>query len=169
MQPKKKKKKTLHTPSQQIKNLTIYLWSKVVCFDLSSWGLPNHGISCQALGISGKLSMSRRGFKPFSNLGLRLFGATCGKLLIIEPFSQWKLNKIETENCIGIWEVFLLALESPWQVRFNRVYFTIFRAKVCKKRLKFEWILLLEIQTNCRKLGLEGNIIWALNVCSHLG
>jgi hypothetical protein len=25
------------------------------------------------------------------------------KILITEPFSQWKLNKIETENCIGIW------------------------------------------------------------------
>ncbi len=51
-----------------------------------------------------------------------------------------------------------MALESPWQVRFNRVYFTIFRTKVLK-RLILEWILLLEIQTNGRKLGLEGNII----------
>jgi hypothetical protein len=25
------------------------------------------------------------------------------KILIIESFSQRKLNKIETENCIGIW------------------------------------------------------------------
>ncbi len=25
------------------------------------------------------------------------------RLLIFGPFSQWKLNKIETENCIGIW------------------------------------------------------------------
>ncbi len=60
----------------------------------------------------------------------------------------------------------MLPLESPWQVRFNRVYFTIFRAKLWKG-LIFEWIFLLEIQTNCRKLGLEGNIIRALNVCSH--
>ncbi len=35
--------------------------------------------------------------------GLRLFGATVWKLLIIEAFSQWKLNKMKTENCIGIW------------------------------------------------------------------
>jgi hypothetical protein len=34
-------------------------------------------------------------------LGLRLFGAMVWKLLIIEPFSQGKLNKIEIENCIG--------------------------------------------------------------------
>jgi hypothetical protein len=36
-------------------------------------------------------------------LRLRLFGATVWKLLIREPFSQWKLNKIKTENDIGIW------------------------------------------------------------------
>jgi hypothetical protein len=34
--------------------------------------------------------------------GLRQFGATMWKSLIIELFSQWKLNKIETKNCIGI-------------------------------------------------------------------
>ncbi len=36
-------------------------------------------------------------------LDLRLFGAMVWKLLIIEPFSQWKLKKIETENCTRIW------------------------------------------------------------------
>jgi hypothetical protein len=36
-------------------------------------------------------------------LGLRLFGAMVWKLLIIELFSQWKLNKMKTENWIGIW------------------------------------------------------------------
>jgi hypothetical protein len=41
------------------------------------------------------------------------------------------------------------------QVRFNRVYFTIFRAKVWKI-LIFEWILLLEIAKKiCKKLGLK--------------
>jgi hypothetical protein len=38
-------------------------------------------------------------------------------------------------------------LESPQQVRLNRAYFTIFRAKVWKI-LIFEWILFLEIQKN---------------------
>jgi hypothetical protein len=38
---------------------------------------------------------------------------------------------------------FLLLLESPQQVRFNRVYFTTFRDKVWKI-LIFEWILLLK-------------------------
>jgi hypothetical protein len=36
-------------------------------------------------------------------LGWRLFGATVWILLIIESFSQWNPNKIETENCIGKW------------------------------------------------------------------
>jgi hypothetical protein len=40
-------------------------------------------------------------------------------------------------------------LESPWQGRFNRIYFTIFKAKVWKI-LIFQWILVLEIQTNCK-------------------
>jgi hypothetical protein len=35
-------------------------------------------------------------------LSLRVFGATVWKLLIIAPFFEWKLNKIETENSIGI-------------------------------------------------------------------
>jgi len=98
-------------------------------------------------------------------LGLRPFGATLCKLLIIEPFSQWKLNNIETANCMEF-GAFLVDLESRQQVRFNRVYFTIFRTKVWKILL-FEWILLLRIQTNCKKLGLEGKISWALNVFTH--
>jgi hypothetical protein len=36
-------------------------------------------------------------------LGFRLFGATVWKLLITEPLSQSKINKVETENCNGIW------------------------------------------------------------------
>jgi hypothetical protein len=44
-----------------------------------------------------KLSINR-----VHRLGLRLFGATMWKLLIIEPFSEQKLNKIETKNYIGI-------------------------------------------------------------------
>jgi hypothetical protein len=52
---------------------------------------------------------------------------------------------------------FLALLESPWGVRFNRVYFTIFRAKA-QKMLIFEWILLLVIQKKLQKLGLKGKI-----------
>jgi len=51
----------------------------------------------------------------------------------------------------------VVLLESALEVRFNRVYFTIFRAGLWKI-LNFEWILLLEIQTNCKNLGLGGKI-----------
>jgi hypothetical protein len=100
----------------------IYLWSKgrLVCFVLSCWDLPNHSASCHALGIFGKLSMNaltwfetvwsfmpcswylRKALDECTDL-VSDFGAMVWKLLIIEQFSQWKLNKIETENCIGIW------------------------------------------------------------------
>jgi hypothetical protein len=49
-----------------------------------------------------------------------------------------------------------MLLESLRQVRFNRVYFTIFRAKVWKIMI-FEWFLLLGIQTNCK------NWVWKEN------
>ncbi len=60
-------------------------------------------------------------------------------------------------------KVFLVLLESLWRVRFNRVYFTIFRAKVWKISI-FEWILLLKIQTNCKNWVWKENFSWALNV-----
>jgi hypothetical protein len=67
------------------------------CF-VCHYEISNHCTSCCALGIFGKVLMSRVHW-----LGLRLFGTPVRKLLIIEPFSQWKLNKIKIENCIGIW------------------------------------------------------------------
>jgi hypothetical protein len=95
-------------------------------------------------------------------LGMEL---PCGKLLIIEPFSQWKFNKIEIENCIGIcrcswccWK----ALGEPDLIEF---YFTIFTPKVWKI-LVFEWILLLKIQTNCKNWVWKKKISWA-SMCSH--
>ncbi len=109
-----------------------------VLFYFVSWDLPNHPASCRALGIFGKLLMKRGASK--------LFGATVWKLLIIEPLSQWKLNKIKTENSTGIWGCSWNSIRESG----NRVYFTIFRATVLKI-LTFEWILSLEIQINCKK------------------
>ncbi len=85
----------------------------LMCFMLTSWYLAKAlDVSCCALGIFGKLSMfhvvllvsleSSPWWVEVHRVGLRLFGVTMWKLLIIEPFSQWKLNKII--NCIGIWE-----------------------------------------------------------------
>jgi hypothetical protein len=59
------------------------------------------------------------------------------KLSIIEPFSQWKLNKIQNKTVLEFGSV-LGVVERNQQVRFNRLYFTIFRAKAWK-RLIFEW------------------------------
>jgi len=84
-------------------------------------------------------------------LGLQLFVAIVWKLLIIEPF----LNENQI-NC-------LVLLESLQGVRFNKFYFTIFRAKVWKIMI-FEWILLLEIQTNCKNWVSKENSVGALNV-----
>jgi hypothetical protein len=42
-----------------------------------------------------------------------------------------------------------MLLESPWQIRYNRVYSTTFKTKVWKM-LIFKWFLLLKIQTNCK-------------------
>ncbi len=106
--------------------------------------------TCRALGIFGKLSMSIW----VHWLRLRLFGALLWNLLIIEPFflSQWKINKFWNWKLYWNLGSFLVLLESSRQVRFNRVYFTIFRAKVWKM-LIFEWSLLQEIPTNCKKNG----------------
>jgi hypothetical protein len=57
---------------------------------------------------------------------------------------------------------FLVLLESPWQVRFNRLYFTIFRAKVWKI-FKFFFIFVgvdfvAGNSNKLQKLGLEGKI-----------
>jgi hypothetical protein len=49
-------------------------------------------------------------------------------------------------------------LECPGQVRFNIVYFTIFKAKVWKI-LIFECILLLEIETNCKNCVWKGKSV----------
>jgi hypothetical protein len=71
---------------------------------------------CHALGIFGKLSMTRG-----APLSLKLFGTMVWKLLIIEPFSQWKLNKIKIENFIGIWKhswCSWKALQKPGLIEF---------------------------------------------------
>ncbi len=59
-----------------------------------------------------------------------------------------------------------MLLESPRQVRSNRgYYFTIFRAKMWNI-LIFEWILLLEVQTNSKNWVWKGKSV-ELSVCSY--
>ncbi len=123
-------------------------------------------VRVRRLGLKGFMPCSQS--SPWLRVhwfGLRLFGATKWKLLIIESFSQWKLNKIETgETVLEFWGRSWCCWKAPWQwVRFNRVYFTIFRAKVWKL-LIFEWILLLKIQTNCKNWVWNKKNSWIFNV-----
>ncbi len=97
-------------------------------------------------------------------LGLRLFGATVWKLLIIESFFQWILNKFQTENLHWNFEVFLVLLESDRQITFNSVYFTIFKAKVWRIFTFFFIDFVTGNSNQLQKLGLEGKFSWALNV-----
>jgi hypothetical protein len=74
----------------------VYLWNKVIFVSFVELKSPKPWCF-----ISG----SRHVWKALDEqgvhtLGLRLFGATVWKLLIIEPFSQWKLNKIKTETVL---------------------------------------------------------------------
>jgi hypothetical protein len=70
------------------------------------------------------------------------------KLMIIEPFSQWKLNKNQNWKLYGkLWLCSWVLLEKPLgESEFNRVYFLQFSELRCGRYLfTFEWILLLEI------------------------
>ncbi len=95
-------------------------------------------------------------------LGLRLFGVTAWKLLIIESFSHWKLNKIKTENCIGIsgcsrscWKALG---ESDWMKLFHN--FHSYGVEDIDSWVGFVAGNSIKLQ----KLGLERNISWPFNV-----
>jgi hypothetical protein len=69
------------------------------CFVLLTFGkFSSHCVSFHTLDISESSPWVR-----VQRLGLRLFRALVWKLLIVEPFFQWKLSKIETQHYIGIW------------------------------------------------------------------
>ncbi len=90
----------------------------------------------------------------------------CGSYWLLNHFFQWKLNKIETENCIGIWGYSWCCWKALNELDFVEFISQIFKAKLWKI-LIFGWILWLEIQTNCK--------IWVWkeksvkpSMCSHL-
>jgi hypothetical protein len=95
-------------------------------------------------------------------LGLKLFGATVWKLLIIESFSQWKLNKIKIENYIGIWG----HLWCCWKT-FVESNLIDFSSQFSKPRFGwyYLWVYFVVGNSNkLKKMALEGNFGWALNV-----
>jgi hypothetical protein len=73
----------------------------VVCFVLFCFVCQAEISQTTVLHGACFVSSERSWWVGVHRLGLRLFGATVWKLLIIEPFFQWKLNKIETEI---VWE-----------------------------------------------------------------
>ncbi len=94
---KTKKEKKKHKPNKIVDTPLHYLWMKqgsLVCF-------VYHVEISQTTMLHATLLVFSEGVHQ---LGLRQFGITVWKQLIIKPFSWWKLNKIETENCIEIWE-----------------------------------------------------------------
>ncbi len=110
-------------------------------FCFVDWGLPKHGF------------MSHSWYLLMIKGAPIWIGPTMWKLLIIEPFSLWKLNKIKTGNCNEIrghsW-----CCWSPQWVRFKKLCFTIL-ANVCKILIS-EWILFAGNQNKLQKLGLGG-------------
>ncbi len=114
--------------------------------------------------IVGKLSMMSRGALTWFET---VWSYSVEAIVIIEPFFSMKtINRIVTENCIGIWGRSWCFLERPlwlW-VRFNKIEFTftIFRAKVWKT-LILEWILLVEIQT-IWKIWVWHGTIWCVHI-----
>jgi hypothetical protein len=89
--------------------------------------------------------------------------------------SYWLFNHILNENSKEnllkklYWKLgmFLVLLESPWQVRFNRVYFTIFRAKVWKILIFSEFCCWKFKQIEKLEFGRK-NQWWTLNVFTFL-
>ncbi len=78
---------------------TIYLWSKVVCFvRFVRLRSSKPRLLHAALLVSLESSWWVGGVHRLYWVGWKIL------LLIIEPFFHWKLNEMETENCIEILE-----------------------------------------------------------------
>jgi hypothetical protein len=95
-------------------------------------------------------------------LGLKVFGTIVWKLLIIEPFFLWKLNKIEIENHIGIWG-------HLWCCRktFGEPNLIEFISQFSKLRFGWYYLQVYFVVGNLnklKKLTLERKISWTFNV-----
>jgi hypothetical protein len=77
----------------------IYPWRKVVCFVLSLWYFPNHGV----LGYVMELIIKKFSMNRGATTWFRMFRATMWYLLIIEAFFHLIFWKTKIENYIGIW------------------------------------------------------------------
>ncbi len=76
-----------------------------------------------------------------------------------ENYIKFKLKTVLEFGCVfGV-------VEKSWRLRFNKVYFTIFGAKVWKILIS-KLILLLKIQTNCNKWVWKEKSVEP-SMCSH--
>jgi len=117
----------------------IYLWSKVLCFVLFCAEISQITMFDAVLLVSSESFL----WVLVHQHGWRLFRAMVWRLLIIESFSQWKLNQIKIKNCIEIWGhswCCWKALEQSDLIEFISQF-----SEQVWKILIFEWILLLEI------------------------
>ncbi len=92
----------------QLSPQCVHTWANGTCdtslsmkqgslFCFVCWDLPTRVFHAALL-----VSLESSWWVGVHQLGLRLFGAMVWKLLIIEPFFQWKLKIIKNENSIVI-------------------------------------------------------------------
>jgi hypothetical protein len=115
-----------------------------------------------ALHVMLLVSLENSWWIGVCQLGLRLFGATMWKLLIIEWFFQRKLNKIEPKNCIGIWG----CSWSCWKAlsKSNLVEFISQFSELRCGHIYFLVDFVVRNSNELQKLGLKGKISQALDV-----
>jgi hypothetical protein len=127
-------------PSAQV-TLVLYLWSNLICF-VCHVEISRTTTLHVALLVSSKSSQC----SGVHWLGLRLFGATMWKLLVIEPFSQWKLNKIEN---LALGKSHLIEFISQFsELRCERYWFWVYFVAGNSNKLQY--------------LGLKDKISWAV-------
>jgi hypothetical protein len=110
-------------PPTYLSMMNLLSMKQCSLFCLSCRDLPNHCASCHTLDIFKKLSMSRGASNWFETFWRHSVEDTDYWTIFFMKIKQnqsWKLH----------WNlgVFLVLLESLQRVRFNRLYFTIFRA-----------------------------------------
>jgi hypothetical protein len=126
-----------------------------VLFCLACWDF-------QTMALNAGISISLESYGWIKVHWLGLFGATVWKLFIIESFSQWKLNKVGNENCIGIWR----CSWPCWKALDKSDLTNLFHNCLSKgvKDIDF-WVDLVVVNSNkLQKLSFKGKISWALSV-----
>jgi hypothetical protein len=120
---------------------------------LPHWDLPNHSTSCRALGIFGKLSMSRGASTWLVWDCLELW---CG--------SYWLLNHFLNENHIKLklktWgrsRCYCKALDKSDLIEF----ISQFSELSCERECDFLMNFVVGNSNKLQKLGLEAKISWA--------